>query len=208
MNGYLLDTNVISEYSRKKSPDERLRKWVDSQNEATLYLSVLTLGEIRKGTALLPSGKKRTDLEPWLETELPDRFNNRILPITGKIAELWGGMSAQAQMKGITLGVIDGLLGATALGLEVEALEICKGSVLGFYRLDHEGGGELLQWAPEFTVETAAYALEICRDGTRLEQSPPHRGGRRKRSVLPENFVEQFVPDWAGMIERLRSKRR
>src|SRR2546425_8423304 len=49
MNGYLLDTNVISEYSRKKSPDERLRKWVDSQNEATLYLSVLTLGEIRKG---------------------------------------------------------------------------------------------------------------------------------------------------------------
>ena len=99
MNGYLLDTNVISEYSRKKSPDERLRKWVDSQNEATLYLSVLTLGEIRKGPALLPSGKKRTDLEQWLETELPDRFNNRILPITGKIAELWGGMSAQAQMK-------------------------------------------------------------------------------------------------------------
>jgi len=119
MNGYLLDTNVISEYSRKKSPDERLRKWVDSQNEATLYLSVLTLGEIRKGTALLPSGKKRTDLEQWLETELPARFNNRILPITGKIAELWGGMSAQAQMKGITLGVIDGLLGATALDHEL-----------------------------------------------------------------------------------------
>src|SRR5206468_977041 len=96
MNGYLLDTNVISEYSRKKSPNERLRQWVDSQNEATLYLSVLTLGEIRKGTALLPSNKKRADLEKWLETELPARFNNRILPITGKIAELWGGMSALA----------------------------------------------------------------------------------------------------------------
>lgn len=119
MNGYLLDTNVISEYSRKKSPDERLRNWVDSQNEATLYLSVLTLGEIRKGIALLPSSKKRTDLEKWLETELPARFNNRILPITGKIAELWGGVSAQAQKQGITLGVIDGLLAATAIDNEL-----------------------------------------------------------------------------------------
>lgn len=119
MNGYLLDTNVISEYSRKKSPDERLRNWVDSQNEATLYLSVLTLGEIRKGIALLPSSKKRTDLEKWLETELPARFNNRILPITGKIAELWGGVSAQAQKQGITLGVIDGLLAATAIDHEL-----------------------------------------------------------------------------------------
>ena len=85
----------------------------------TLYLSVLTLGEIRKGTTLLSPGKKRTELENWLETELPARFNNRILPITGKIAELWGGMSAQAQMKGITLGVIDGLLGATAIDHEL-----------------------------------------------------------------------------------------
>ena len=80
---------------------------------------MLTLGEIRKGTALLPSGKKRTDLEKWLEAELPARFNNRVPPITGKIAELWGGMSAQAQMKGITLGVIDGLLGATAIDHEL-----------------------------------------------------------------------------------------
>ena len=119
MNGYLLDTNVISEYSRKKSPNAQVLQWVDSQNEATLYLSVLTLGEIRKGTALLPSSKKRTELEQWLETELPARFNNRILPVTGKIAELWGGMSAQAEKKGITLGVIDGLLGATAIDREL-----------------------------------------------------------------------------------------
>jgi predicted nucleic acid-binding protein len=77
MNGYLLDTNVISEYSRKKLPDDRLRKWVDSQNEATLYLSVLTLGEIRKGATLLPQSKKRTELENWLENELDLRLTAR-----------------------------------------------------------------------------------------------------------------------------------
>ena len=83
MNGYLLDTNVISEYSRKKSPDEHLRRWIDAQNEDTLHLSVLTLGEIRKGTTLLAPSIKRTELEKWLETDLPVRFNNRLLPITG-----------------------------------------------------------------------------------------------------------------------------
>ena len=103
---------------------------------------------------------------------------------------------------------LDDLKRCVALGLEGEALEICKGLVLGFYRLDHEGGGELLQWAPEFTVETAAYALEIWRDGAGREQSRKHRSGRRKRAVLPEGFVEQFVPDWAGMIERVLSKPR
>jgi predicted nucleic acid-binding protein len=110
MNGYLLDTNVISEFSRTKPPDERLKKWIDAQNEKTLYLSALTLGEIRKGTALLVPGKKRTELEKWLETEVPARFDSRLLPISVKIAELWGVMAAQAQLKGITLAIIDGLL--------------------------------------------------------------------------------------------------
>jgi len=71
MNGYLLDTNVISEYSRVRLPDARVKTWVDAQNEDALHLSVLTLGEIRKGTTLLPAGNKRDRLERWLETELP-----------------------------------------------------------------------------------------------------------------------------------------
>ena len=75
---------------------------------------MLTLGEIRKGTTLLPPSKKRTELEKWVETELPARFNNRLLVVTGTIAEVWGGMAAQAQMKGIALSVVDGLLAATA----------------------------------------------------------------------------------------------
>ena len=113
MNGYLLDTNVISEFSKKR-PGEQLRKWVDSQDEVNLFLSVLTFGEIRKGITLLPDAEKRTELEKWLETELSARFKGRLVPVTGKIAEIGGSMAAKAQMRGITLGVIDGLLAATA----------------------------------------------------------------------------------------------
>jgi toxin FitB len=63
MTGYLLDTDVVSEYSRDSPPDIGVKRWVDAQNEHALHLSVLTFGEIRKGTALLPAGKKRTQLE-------------------------------------------------------------------------------------------------------------------------------------------------
>jgi predicted nucleic acid-binding protein len=114
VKGFLLDTNVISEYSRAKAPDERVRKWVDAQDEKFLYLSVLALGEIRRGASLLSPGNKRNQLEAWLETELPLRFENRLLPINEIIAELWGTMSAEARLKGITLPVIDGLVAATA----------------------------------------------------------------------------------------------
>lgn len=104
MNGYLLDTNVISEYSRVRPPAARVKTWVDAQDED---LSVLTLGDIRKGTTLLPPGNKRAQLEKWLENDLPGRFANRLLPIDGEIAEIWGAMAGQAQLKGITLGIID-----------------------------------------------------------------------------------------------------
>ena len=115
MSGFLLDTNVISEYSRTKVPDERVRTWVDGQPENSLHLSVLTLGEIRKGATLLPQSNKREQLERWLQTELPARFANRLLPIDEQIAELWGAMAGQAQLKGIALAIIDGLLAATAI---------------------------------------------------------------------------------------------
>lgn len=93
MNGYLLDTNVISEYSLLRPPNAQVRTWVDAQSEATLHLSVLTLGEIRKGTTLLSAGRKRDQLERWLEQELPRRFAGRLLPINAEIAEIWGTMA-------------------------------------------------------------------------------------------------------------------
>ena len=80
-----------------------------------LYLSVLTLGEIRKGLAGLPQGKQRTHLETWLEIELRARFAGRILPIDVPIADRWGLLAANTKKEGKTLSTIDGLLAATAL---------------------------------------------------------------------------------------------
>ena len=114
MTGYLLDTNIVSEYSRDSPPNINVKRWVDTHDEEMLYLSVLTFGEIRKGAALLPSGKKRVQLEQWIEIELPTRFRNRLLPINVHIAELWGAMAAEARLKGLALPIIDGLIAATA----------------------------------------------------------------------------------------------
>lgn len=71
MSGFLLDTNCISEAVRAR-PEPR--EWTDAADESLLFLSVLTLGEIRKGIAGLPQSRRRTRLESWLELELRGRF--------------------------------------------------------------------------------------------------------------------------------------
>jgi predicted nucleic acid-binding protein len=114
MSGFLLDTNVISEL-RIKHPERRVLEWMEAADEGLLHLSVLTLGEIRKGAALLLQDKRRTQLETWLEVDLQARFAGRIMPIDSAIADRWGLIAAEARRKGITLPVIDGLLAATAL---------------------------------------------------------------------------------------------
>jgi predicted nucleic acid-binding protein len=114
MSGFLLDTNCISELVRPK-PEPRVMEWMDAADEAMLYLSVLTVGEIRKGVAGLAQGKRRTLLEAWLEVELQERFAGRIMPIDSSIADRWGLIAAEAIRRGKTLSVIDGLLAATAL---------------------------------------------------------------------------------------------
>jgi predicted nucleic acid-binding protein len=114
MSGFLLDTNCISEIVRLK-PEPRVMDWMEAVDEALLYLSVLTLGEIRKGLAGLPQSKRRTRLETWLEVELQARFSGRILPIDGAVADRWGLLAADAKRKGKALSTIDGLLAATAL---------------------------------------------------------------------------------------------
>lgn len=114
MSGYLLDTNCISELVRL-NPEPSVIVWIQATDETLLYLSVLTLGEIRKGLAGLPQGKRRTLLETWLEIELQARFAGRILAIDVPVADRWGILAASAKRNGKALSTIDGLLAATAL---------------------------------------------------------------------------------------------
>jgi toxin FitB len=114
VSGYLLDTNVVSELVRPE-PDRRVVEWMDAADESQLHLSVLTLGEIRRGLATLPQSKRRTHFEVWLEVDLQTRFTGRILPIDAAITVRWGVLAAQAKQSGNPLPVIDGLLAATAL---------------------------------------------------------------------------------------------
>jgi hypothetical protein len=74
----------------------------------TLFTSVLSLGEVRKGIELLPPSKKRRDLEAWVDTDLRGWFGNNLLPVTKAISNRWGSLDAQAQQKGRPWGNIDG----------------------------------------------------------------------------------------------------
>jgi toxin FitB len=114
VSGFLLDTNCVSELVRVK-PDPRVLEWMEAAEETLLHLSVLTLGEIRKGVAALPQDRRRTRLEAWLEVDLRSRFSGRILPVDAAVADRWGLLSAQARRNGAPLPIIDGLLAATAL---------------------------------------------------------------------------------------------
>jgi toxin FitB len=114
MSAYLLDTNCISELVRAE-PDPGVMTWLEAADETLLYLSVLTMGEIRKGIAALSQGKRRTRLETWLEVELRARFASRILSVDAAVADRWGLLAAGARSEGKSLSTIDGLLAATAL---------------------------------------------------------------------------------------------
>jgi predicted nucleic acid-binding protein len=114
VSGFLLDTNVISELI-KPLPEANVTTWIERIDESLLYLSVLTLGEIRRGIAVLPQSRRRATLEAWLDKELRARFEDRILAIDYEVADRWGLLTAVARSNGIVLPVIDGLLAATAL---------------------------------------------------------------------------------------------
>ena len=111
---YLLDTCLLSELVKPR-PDPSVITWVSQQNESQLFLSVLTLGELRKGVERLKDGRKRVRLAQWLEGELKPRFAGRLLAVDEDVAEQWGIVSAQASARGLALPVMDGLISATAL---------------------------------------------------------------------------------------------
>ena len=107
---YLLDTNVLSEL-RRKNPDKGVVEWFANRPASTLFLSVLTLGELRKGIEKIQDPIRNTALTDWLETDLPNFFTGRILSIDSEVADTWGRLTA---MHTRPLPAIDSLLGATA----------------------------------------------------------------------------------------------
>lgn len=108
---YLIDTNVLSEL-RNRRANAKVVTWMQARPRQSLYLSVLSLGEIRKGIEGVADPAFRQTLTDWLEVELPNYFVGRLLSIDEQVAERWGRVQASA---GRTLPVIDGLLAATAL---------------------------------------------------------------------------------------------
>lgn len=110
---YLLDTMVLSEPARP-APDPDVVTWLRAQSPLDLSISVLTLGELAKGVALLARGRRRTALEEWLRTDLPRQFTGRVLSVDEDVANEWGRLTAEGQRSGHPLPVIDGLLLATA----------------------------------------------------------------------------------------------
>ena len=108
---YLIDTNVLSELHRRE-PNAQVVRWIADRPATALYLSVLTLGELRKGIEGLAQGPRKQRLLDWLEVELPAFFAGRIVAVDALVADRWGRLMAQA---GRPLPAIDSLLAATAI---------------------------------------------------------------------------------------------
>ncbi|MBF0381698.1 MAG: type II toxin-antitoxin system VapC family toxin [Magnetococcales bacterium] len=112
---YLIDTNVISEFVRSQ-PKKQVVTWVEKIPSQALFVSVLTLGEIRKGVEKIPDPSRREKIRLWLEQDLPDWFEDRILPVDPAVADRWGRLLAEV---GRSVSAIDSLLAATALHNEL-----------------------------------------------------------------------------------------
>ncbi len=111
---YLLDTCVLSELA-KPAPNKRVLEWLEGCEEESLYLSVLTVGEIQKGIARLAAGRRKNALQQWLDRDLLGRFSGRILPVDEETALTWGVAQAAAERRGTPVATVDGLIGATAV---------------------------------------------------------------------------------------------
>ena len=125
---FLLDTNAISEW-QKPRPNPGLTAWTSSANEDDLFLSVVTLAELRYGIERMPEGSRRQRYEQWLEHELLFRFEGRILSVNQAIADSWGRIVALCASKGRPISAIDAFLAATA---EVHRLTLVTRNVQHF----------------------------------------------------------------------------
>lgn len=107
-----MDTNVFSE-QLKRQPDEAVLDWIKA-NESSLYISTITVGEIRRGVERLPNGKRKSRFQHWL-TQLSEIMRGNILSYNRAVAHIWGQMQAKMEREGKHCPAFDGILAATAL---------------------------------------------------------------------------------------------
>lgn len=110
---FLLDTTVVSEWVKPR-PDRGVVAWLAEVDEDRVFLSVVTLAELRYGIERLAAGSRRKRLDEWLRDELPLRFEGRVLPIDPVVADVWGKVVVRSEAAGRPIGAMDALIAATA----------------------------------------------------------------------------------------------
>ena len=110
---FLLDTNVVSEWVKPR-PEFRVVKWLAEVDEDRVFISVVTLGELRYGVERLPSSTRKQRLDDWIRHELPVRFEGRVLAVDASVADAWGKIVARREEAGKRIAAMDALIAATA----------------------------------------------------------------------------------------------
>ena len=138
---FLLDTNVISEWTKPR-PDEGVVRWLADADEDRVFVSVVTLAELRYGVERLPAGARRRRLDSWLSDEIRTRFEARVLSVDAAIADIWGAVVARRNAAGRPIGNIDALIAATAKHHELALVtrDVRDFEGLGLRLLDPWGG--------------------------------------------------------------------
>jgi toxin FitB len=125
---FLLDTNAVSEWVKPR-PNPGLIEWMEAADEDRIFISVVSLAELRYGVERMAAGRRQNRLEQWLRHELPLRFENRILPVDADVAEAWGRTVSRSESAGRPIGVMDAFLAATA---EINRLTLITRNVSHF----------------------------------------------------------------------------
>ncbi|MGA2429984.1 MAG: type II toxin-antitoxin system VapC family toxin [Candidatus Acidiferrum sp.] len=138
---FLLDTNVVSELA-KPQPNMSVVRWLHDADEDDLFISVITLAELRIGVHRLAASARRERLEAWVREQLAERFESRILVVDEEIAEMWGQLMATSEARGRRMNVMDCFLAATAVVHQVTLVTRNVDDFSGF------GGALLDPWTP------------------------------------------------------------
>jgi predicted nucleic acid-binding protein len=111
---WLLDTNVVSEWTKPR-PNPGVVAWLAEADEDRVFISVITMAELRHGIERLAAGSRRRRLDEWLRDELTLRFEGRILAVSVPVADTWGHLMARREAAGQPMSTMDAFIAATAV---------------------------------------------------------------------------------------------